>query len=301
MASKVMASKQRPANIPSVAPPERAPGHPGESWNIDLDAESVESLCDATAYDLSVALDPHGPVLPFHVPLTLVLHQRHGDTTRPEGGSFANEVVTMSLHCGTHIDAVGHYSREGRVFGGCAARDIESSSGLTTMHAAHLPIYFTRAVLFDVPRFRGKECLDAGEGIDSSTMSALAEEHGLTIAPGTVALVRTGWVRNWNEPRKFSGQEGGYPGLDVSAARWLVEKQVAVVGGDTPSVEVAPSRTSVHAALIADHGIPLVENLYLEELAADAVRHMVICIVPLKFVGATGSPVRPIAFGRPGM
>jgi kynurenine formamidase len=54
-----------------------------------------------------------------------------------------------------------------------------------------------------------------------------------------------------------------------------------------------------HLLLLARSGIFIVENLWLEELAAaTAYRFSFVC-TPLKFVGATGSPVRPIALVVP--
>jgi kynurenine formamidase len=52
---------------------------------------------------------------------------------------------------------------------------------------------------------------------------------------------------------------------------------------------------NVHALLIAEHGVLLLENLYLEQLAADGIARFLLIVLPLPLVGATGSPVRPIA------
>jgi kynurenine formamidase len=45
----------------------------------------------------------------------------------------------------------------------------------------------------------------------------------------------------------------------------------------------------------AGHGIYIIENLRLEELAAAKAHRFTFVCTPLKFVGATGSPVRPLA------
>jgi kynurenine formamidase len=50
-----------------------------------------------------------------------------------------------------------------------------------------------------------------------------------------------------------------------------------------------------HLHLIARCGIPIIENLDLEGLSRDRRREFVFICAPLKLVGATGSPVRPIA------
>ena len=42
-------------------------------------------------------------------------------------------------------------------------------------------------------------------------------------------------------------------------------------------------------------GIPIIENLNLEELAKARVHEFAFICLPLKMRGATGSPVRPIA------
>ena len=50
-----------------------------------------------------------------------------------------------------------------------------------------------------------------------------------------------------------------------------------------------------HVILLVRHGIYIIENLYLEELARDQTYEFTFICLPLKMRGATGSPVRPIA------
>jgi kynurenine formamidase len=50
-----------------------------------------------------------------------------------------------------------------------------------------------------------------------------------------------------------------------------------------------------HLILLARRGIYIIENLVLEELAASGHHRFDFVCTPLKFVGATGSPVRPLA------
>jgi kynurenine formamidase len=50
-----------------------------------------------------------------------------------------------------------------------------------------------------------------------------------------------------------------------------------------------------HRVLLVEAGINIIETLALEQLAADAVHEFAIVVVPLNLVGATGSPVRPLA------
>ena len=50
-----------------------------------------------------------------------------------------------------------------------------------------------------------------------------------------------------------------------------------------------------HLILLSRHGIYIIENLQLDELAAAGHHRFEFVCAPLKFVGATGSPVRPVA------
>ena len=53
-----------------------------------------------------------------------------------------------------------------------------------------------------------------------------------------------------------------------------------------------------HILLLVRAGIPIIENLNLEELASAGVHEFAFVCLPLKMRGATGSPVRPIAIAQ---
>lgn len=110
-------------------------------------------------YDLAHPMSPSMPVYPKHVPYSITLNRRHGDPhdkPREDGSSFANEVIVMPGHISTHIDALGHFSRHGCVFGGQRASDVETHRGLASPSAAEeiKPIW-RQAVLLDVATHRG--------------------------------------------------------------------------------------------------------------------------------------------------
>jgi kynurenine formamidase len=76
-----------------------------------------------------------------------------------------------------------------------------------------------------------------------------------------------------------------------------------VVGADNMAFDVTTTKVDEelkvslpgHLLLLVRAGIPIIENLNLEELAAAKVHEFLFVCLPLKMRGATGSPVRPIA------
>ena len=72
-------------------------------------------------------------------------------------------------------------------------------------------------------------------------------------------LLRTGWLEAQKGVKHVSFDTE--PGIDVEAARWLAEREVAVVGADNFAVEVLPFTSGavfpVHQLLIRDFGVPL--------------------------------------------
>ena len=114
-----------------------------------------------------------------------------------------------------------------------------------------------------------------------------------------MALIRTGnSSRYWEDPEGYlSG-----PGMAASAFYWLAGKGAVTVGADNMAWDVIGAEDPDlgvslpgHLILLARNGIYIVENLQLEEIAAASQHRFSFFCTPLKFVGATGSPVRPLA------
>ncbi len=261
----------------------------------------VDSLGDARVYDLARPLEAATPTSANHPAFRMGLIRRHGDMVRVDGGSAANELFTMSGHTGTHIDALCHVSRGGLLHGGLDAAESSRGGRFSQLGAETIEPIVCRGVLLNVPEFLGRDTLESAHPITAAELEATAEHHGLEIGEGDAVLVRTGWpVGRYDDAVRYLGHESGVPGPDVSAGRWLAERRARVTGSDTIAYErLAPgaghATLPVHLVLLVDHGIHIVEVLDLEALAADRVREFLFVLIPLKIVGATGSPVRPLA------
>ena len=115
----------------------------------DFRALFAELVQTGRMIDLSHPMEAGMPVFPQHGPFTMALHRRHGDPhARPRAGgsSFANEMIVMPGHVATHIDALGHFSRCGCVYGGRRAADTGAgalsctTSSVPRACAAHVAI-----------------------------------------------------------------------------------------------------------------------------------------------------------------
>jgi len=72
-----------------------------------------------------------------------------------------------------------------------------------------------------------------------------------------------------------------------------------MIAADNCCVEVRPSERPhslpIHAMMLIQHGVYLLENLELEALAAARAYEFAFIVQPLKIKGATGSAIAPIA------
>jgi kynurenine formamidase len=239
------------------------------------------------------------PQLPGAPQYLLTLLRRHGDVTRGGDLSTANELVVSICHAGTHIDAIGHVSVDGKLFGGLDAEETQRGvRGLKRLAIEETAPIVRRGILLDVAAMVGVEALAPATAIDGSMLEACARAAGVEVCPGDAVLVRTGWGAYWDDPARYVSVEDGLPGPNLDGARWLSARGARVTGADCLMYEhFHPSNNQlpVHGHLIQGHGINLVENLLLEDLAAASATEFLLVIAPLKLLGASGSPVRPIA------
>lgn len=271
----------------------------------DLDPPAADALLAAvTAGVRLVELGhPHFtgmPCSPNHPGFRMSLIRRHGDMVRPDGGSASNEIIVTGGHVGTHVDALSHVSHDGLLHGGVDAEQAQRGGRFSALGAEHTPAVLARGVLLDVAATKGVDVLPAGYGITAADLDAAAERAGARPGPGDVALVRTGWSRHFDDAATYLGQQDGVPGPTVDAARWLVEAGVRMTGADTTAYEQIPAGAGhsvlpVHRVLLVEAGVHIIEHLALEEASQAGLTEFVFVLAPLRIMGGTGSPVRPVA------
>jgi kynurenine formamidase len=240
------------------------------------------------------------PCSPNHPGFRMALTRRHGDMRRPDGGSASSEVIITGGHVGTHIDALAHVSHDGKLHGGVDAAAAQAGGAFTELGVEQIPPLVARAVLLDVAATHGVDILEPGYGITRQDLIDAAERAGVLPGPGDIALVRTGWARNFPDAETYLGQTGGVPGVTEEAAEWLTAQDIVATGADTTAYEQIPPGDGhrvlpVHRHLLVEHGVYIMEHLNLEEVAARGLTEFVMVVAPLRIVGGTGSPIRPIA------
>ena len=263
-----------------------------------------DSLAGARIYDLAQPFESGMPQSPNHPTFQMALVRRHGDVTRPDGGSAANEMIVTGCHVGTHIDALCHVSQDGLLYDAVPAADVTTNLGFSRHGVDQIPPFVGRGVFLDVAKLRGVRVLAPGEAVTANDLDAAAEAGGVDIRPGDAVLIGTGWSTLWSNRAAYEGQTGGAPGPDESAGTWLAERRVAMAGAETIAFEqIQPGQghrtLPVHRILLVEKGINIIESMRLHELAADNIAEFMFVLSPLKLVGATGSPVRPLAVVLP--
>lgn len=263
----------------------------------------------AHAYDLAVDFFVGMPCFadggdpPFQMWMTATPSGSIGDD--PLGiGEAQNRLVgrsadamSMFTHTGTHIDALNHIGYGSAIWNGFTeGADLGSRHWRRAGTDRHPPM-IARGVLIDVAGLHGVDMLPPSHAIGAEEIERALARQGTELQVGDIVLVRTGRMKAWPDAEAFIPDE---PGIDVSGATLLAQAGAAVIGADNVGLECHPSGDPgnwqpVHTYLLAEAGVPIMEIVNLEELAADRIYEFAFIGACVKLRGATGSPIRPIA------
>jgi kynurenine formamidase len=239
------------------------------------------------------------PVHPADPPFLIYLYRYHEHTkklfeTIAPGLGFADslELITTSMHSGTHLDALCHMSKDGKLFGGVNAAEIETHAGYTKMSVDEVPVILRRAVLLDFPACKGVDILPPRYEIGPDDIDSALEKESVKIRPGDAILVRTGYSRYLTTDSDAYLHK--YAGMTADGARHLARMKISVACSDNLAFGV-PKPFELHQVFLVENGIYMIKSLNLEALAMDGVYVSTILVSPLKIKGATGSLVRPVA------
>ena len=211
--------------------------------------------------------------------------------------SYSGDAMSMYTHCGTHIDALNHFGYHGTIFNGFKAADHIGSRNWDVAGTDKQPPIVARGVLLDVAGMHGVDILPPSYGIGSEDLKNCLDHQATELRPGDVVMVRTGRMRAWPD---IDGYMTNPPGLNRDGAEALARAGAIVVGSDTFCLEQMPAADPenwqvVHTYLLAEAGVPIMEIVNLEEIAAEKLYEFVFFGAGLRLRGATGAPMRPVA------
>jgi len=200
---------------------------------------------------------------------------------------------------GTQLDGLGHVGIGDLYYNGNDRRQFAQRTGLKRLGIENAGAFVTRGVLLDVAAYKGVQRLPAGYAVSAADLQGALQRQGQTLREGDTLLMRTGWSQLWStDPAAYLGNA---PGWSAEACEWIVKHKPAVTGCDTYGCDVVPNPADAqvlwpcHQIMGTKAGIYNVENLDLERLAGDRAHEFLFIMTPLPLVGASGSPVAPIA------
>lgn len=217
---------------------------------------------------------------------------------------FSSERLGLSFHGDTvtHLDAPCHLFWDGTMYNGRPHTLVDATTGSAwAAVTAAADGIVTRGVLLDVARVRDMPHLEPGQGVSPDDLEAAERRQGVRVRPGDAVLLRTGHGRVRHEDGATAGS--GHAGWHASCLPWLREREVALIGADTPQ-DVQPSGVDgvlmpVHAVGLVAMGLWLLDNCDLEACAATAAQlgqwDFQLAVAPVRLAGTSGSPVNPIA------
>jgi arylformamidase len=173
---------------------------------------------------------------------------------------YSSEVMFLSTHTGTHIDAPSHFIPDSR-----------------TIDKIKVSRFVSRSILIKIPKKADQQI-------------TLNDIINCKIHANDTVVFATGWEKRFKNDNYMINN----PGLSLDAAEYLVSNRVNAVAIDGPSIDRGVDNNfNIHSALLSND-IPIIENICnLEELSS--VKSFTLIVNPLKLVGASGSPVRAIA------
>jgi arylformamidase len=220
--------------------------------------DPVFDLCtdDMKIWDISRPLTnnlaPWPGDTPFHFQLIRKI---------PSGDVVNLGSIGLSVHNGTHADAVFHFDNGG-----------------PTIEQAPLDIYFGQAAVVDLA---GK-CSEEGKRLIEVADLRSNEE---TIKTASRLFVKTGM---WQDSTVFPPW---IPVIAPEVAAWLGGLGVRLLGLDVPSVDPIDAKVLANHHALGRAGIWIIESLDLHAVSAGLYNF---AAFPLKIAGADGAPVRAV-------
>ena len=213
-------------------------------------------------------------------------------------GSNEEIVISEIGQVGTQFDGFSHQTIGDSMYNCFKVGETATRTGFSKLGIQQVGALMTRGVLIDIAALKGVEMLPDTYEITAADLQQALRRQSLTLQAGDAVIVHTGWGRLWGKDNARYSKTS--PGLGSAAGEWLARQDPMLVGADNVGVNVNPNpdptvSNPIHQIMLVIHGIHLLENMKLDELAAKQAYEFALVVQPLKIQGGTGSTVAPIA------
>jgi arylformamidase len=184
--------------------------------------------------------------------------------TKMDVHNYDSEVIFMSTHTGTHMDAPSHFA-----------------SNASSIDKISVNRFISNAILITIKK-GSNQVITTGE----------IESSDVRIMDGDSIVFSTSWENEVDKDYFFSDS----PGLSEDAAKYLINKKVNAVCIDSPSIDRGSDNDFPVHKILLSREILVVENLC--NLNKLKTQYFTLVMTPLKLSGASGSPIRAIAIDK---
>ena len=207
-------------------------------------------------------------------------------------------------------DGFGHHRCRAGAYGGVTDPPAPDRQRLSIHHWAERGIV-SRGVLLDLAAHRADRDPLVEGTVEAAELEEVAQAQGVSLRPGDVLCVRTGWVSAYREAGRETRERLAADGVSIASlglaadetvARLLWDRRLAALVTDNPAVEQTPGDPlvgSLHRRVLMSLGMPLGELFDLDTLAARCAedRRWTFAFVaaPLPLVGGVGSTANAVA------
>lgn len=179
-----------------------------------------------------------------------------------EADGFKETLMIMYSHTGTHMDPPAHLYADG-----------------ATLDSMPITSFIGKGFVVD--------CTDLKAG-DYITMDKV-NQNKAKIEEAEFILFNTGWSKYWGTEEYY----GKFPVADKAVVSYLADHKKKGFGVDAISIDAMSEETLPSHQVILSSNMVIIENLTnLDQVGADI---FTVCLLPLKWKNADGSPIRAIA------
>lgn len=179
-----------------------------------------------------------------------------------EADGFKETLMIMYSHTGTHMDPPAHLYADG-----------------ATLDSMPVTSFVGKGFVVD--------CTDLKAG-DFITIDKV-NKNKAKIDEAEFILFHTGWSNYWGTEEYY----GRFPVADKEVVSYLAEHKKKGMGVDAISIDPMTEETLPSHQIVLSSNMVIIENLTnLDQVGSEIVT---VCLLPLKWKNADGSPIRAIA------